>query len=227
MYELFVTSDLPPVLSRDELNNYFIKYKNGDLESRNIIIEHNIRLVINIVNRFFYNTSYDIKDLISVGLIGLIRSVDKFDITKNLQFSTCAYKYITNEILKYMKVNKKHTSNDSINKKIKDYNDELELSDILIDEDICIEEEVTDKIRDEEIRKIIMDLPSPKKEMVSLYFGFGEENRLNQRQIAEKYNVSNSYVSMIIGSSLQEITKKMVKIDIIDIPRKVRRKEKK
>lgn len=83
---LFIEADLPPVLNKKQINEYFKKYKEGDLEARNIIIIHNIKLVLNRVSLKYWNTLYDEKDLVSIGLIGLVKSVDTFDITKNFEF---------------------------------------------------------------------------------------------------------------------------------------------
>lgn len=103
----FIKSDLSQPFSEEELNIYFRNMKNGDLNARNAIIEHNIKLVINIVIKNFYNTPYEINELVSVGLIGLIKSVDTFDINKNVKFITYSVTCIKNEILEFLRKNKK------------------------------------------------------------------------------------------------------------------------
>jgi len=97
--ESFINVDLPLPLSMEELYCYFEKMKLGDQNARDVIICHNIRLVIDEVAKKFSNTSYDLKELVSVGLIGLIKSVDTFDISKGFYFSTYAVRCIDNEIL--------------------------------------------------------------------------------------------------------------------------------
>lgn len=83
--ELFIEDKLPNPLSQSELYSYFEKMKSGDTKAREIIIKHNIKLVFNQVIKRFYNAPYEKKELVS---IGLIKSVDTFDISKKLQFTT-------------------------------------------------------------------------------------------------------------------------------------------
>jgi len=94
---------LPEPLEKEELYNCFNKMSHGDTLAREEIIRHNIRFVIDRVKKLFNNTPYELNELVSIGIIGLIKSVDTFDIKKGAQFTTYASKCICNEILTFMK----------------------------------------------------------------------------------------------------------------------------
>ncbi len=127
--DLFIDSNLPKPLENEELYINYTKMKNGDIEARKNIIIHNIRLVKSEVLKRFSNCLYDLNELISIGLIGLIKSVDTFDITKKLQFSTYATKCIDNEIRMFMRKsdNYNYVNHVSLNQPIKIDKDGREL----------------------------------------------------------------------------------------------------
>ena len=104
----FCETTLPNPLSDEELKCYLLLAQSGDLSARNKIIVHNIRFVINYVLKNYHNTSYEVSDLISVGIIGLIYAISCFDITKEYDFVSYSCKCIKNEILKYFNKNNKH-----------------------------------------------------------------------------------------------------------------------
>ena len=112
--DLFIENKLPDILSKEELSEYFIKYRLGDYTARDKIIMCNIKLVLNEIFRKFFNSTYDKQELLSVGIIGLIKSVDTFDITKNYQFSTYALRCIDNEIAMFLNKEKKRDNDVSI-----------------------------------------------------------------------------------------------------------------
>ena len=96
---------LPPLSKEDELK-YLIKSKEGDIEARNILIEHNLRLVVFLAKKY-ENTSIDLEDLVSIGTIGLIKGVNTYKLDKNIKLATYASRCIDNEILMYLRKNKK------------------------------------------------------------------------------------------------------------------------
>ena len=102
----FTTESLPPILTKEQTKQLFIECKNGNSEARNELINHNIALVINQVVKKFCTNNYDRRDLVSIGLIGLIKSVDTFDVNRNISFSTYATKCIDNEILMFLRRDK-------------------------------------------------------------------------------------------------------------------------
>ena len=104
-FNLFNETLVQP-LEETELKEYLIKYKNGDLAAKDRIIKHNLIFVKYVVNKRFSNTNYDIDDLRSIGIVGLIKAIDTFDVNKNIKFTSYASKCIVNEILMFLRKNK-------------------------------------------------------------------------------------------------------------------------
>ncbi|MBQ8014621.1 MAG: sigma-70 family RNA polymerase sigma factor, partial [Clostridia bacterium] len=111
------TNSFPPALSAKEENEYLKRYKNGDLDAKNIIIEHNLRLVAHIIKKYSANSNEQ-DDLISIGTIGLIKAVNTFDDSKGIKLATYASKCIENEVLMYFRSQKKSAQDISINEPI-------------------------------------------------------------------------------------------------------------
>lgn len=107
--ELFIESKLLKPLPKKELYSYLEQCKQGNLKTREQIIIHNIRLVLNQIIKKFANTSYDKKELVSIGIIGLVKSVDTFDLDKKFEFTTYAIRCIDNEILMFLRKAKKQS----------------------------------------------------------------------------------------------------------------------
>ena len=103
----------PDPLSNEEEEEYIIKMKNGDMEARNKLIEHNLRLVAHIVKKFETSTN-DVDDLIGIGTVGLIKGIDTYSLSKKVKLTTYAAKCAENEILMYFRANKKNARNVSI-----------------------------------------------------------------------------------------------------------------
>ena len=100
------TDKLPPPLSKEDELKYLIRAKTGDEEARNILIEHNLRLVVFLAKKY-ENTTYDIEDLVSIGSIGLIKGINTYKIDKNIKLATYASRCISNEILMFLRKNKR------------------------------------------------------------------------------------------------------------------------
>ena len=105
---LFVgsTDVLPPPLSKEEELDYVLKARNGDIEARNKLIEHNLRLVVFLAKKY-ESTGYDLEDLVSIGSIGLIKGIETYKPDKNIKLATYSSRCIANEILMYIRKNKK------------------------------------------------------------------------------------------------------------------------
>lgn len=209
-------SNLPVPLKDDELYDLFNKAHNGDMMARNIIIEHNMRIVLHIAYKF-NNTPYDIDELISSGLLGLTKAVDTFDLERGLKFSTYAARCIYNEILMFIRNEKKHLNEMSLNKSLgndKDGN-ELIIEDVLVDEsvDFVRDYEVCDTNRI--IREVINKLPDRDRDVIFLFFGFESEKEYTQEEIANKFNISQSYVSRLIKKTLKEIKEELIRLKVI------------
>ena len=216
---------IPKSLSKQVIYELFDKVKKGDIAAREKIINHNIRLVLSRINKRFKNVEYDKKDLLSVGIIALISAVDTFDISKSTSFSTYAIICIDNAILNFVK---KVTADKKI---------------CSVDETIFIDETITklnmlstlssninlegDYIRKEvysAIRKLVDSLPDKDREIIIMYFGFGDNRRYTQREIAEKYNVSQVYISRIINKILYQFGNRLEKYGLVE-KRKIKKKE--
>lgn len=214
---LFIEQKLPDVLSDEEVYDCFKKMKNGDIEAREKIIIHNIRIVIYIASKFKY-ASYDMKELISTGFIGLIKSVDTFNISEGIKFSTYSARCITNEILMFMRKEKKYVNDKSLNEPVRVDDDESEINylDCFIDNSVDIILDYEKKESYEIIRKIINELQGIEKIIILKHFGFYENRRMTQSEIAKEIGVSQSYVSRILKNVLIKISVELKELGIME-----------
>lgn len=182
------------------------KIKQGDTSAREKLIKHNIRLVLREVCNKFSNVKYDKKDLVSEGIIGLMKAANTFDISKNVEFSTYAIRCIDNEILMFLRKNKKDGNVDSLDRIISNNttDDEFRVGDTLAD-DVDILEECVNNETYQIIRKIVNELPERDRKMIIMHFGFFNSKNYTQPELAEKFNLSQSYVSKLINRSLKRL----------------------
>lgn len=195
-----------PLSKQDELK-YLHLLSQKDEEARNMLIEHNLRLVAHIVKK------YDIKkmekdDLISVGTIGLIKAIDTYKLESGHKLTTYAAKCIENEILMFLRQNQKHSSTISLNECIqKDHDDTLQLMD-------CValpEEDVIDNfMKKENIQKMMSHfhiLQEREKDILTKRYGLFNHETMTQKAIAQEYNISRSYVSRIEKRAIIQLYK--------------------
>lgn len=180
----------------------------NDLRSKKVL--SNFGLVIYEINNRFFDTKIDFNDLIQIGLIGLIKAVDSFDISRNNTFSSYACKCIDNEILLELKKVKKALKDISMEEKISLEENEISLKDTIVDE-IDIEEYICNKDEDFNINNYTSTLSSKQKQVIELYFGFNGKPKLNQKQIGKIFNYSQSNISRLISASLKKIKKELLK----------------
>lgn len=207
---------LPKPLSKGEVYECFKKFKQGDLSAREQIIKCNIRLVISEVSKKFTNIGYEEEELLSIGLIGLIKSVDTFDIDKNFEFATYATRCIDNEILMFMRKGKKYINDRSLNDiiRLNDSSNSLELEDLISDSSIDIELDHEKKETLAILRYIMADLPPREKMIIMLHFGFIDDKLYTQREIAKKLNISQPQISRLIKKTLNTIKQMLISDDI-------------
>ena len=202
----------PPALSAKEEKEYLKKYKAGDTDAKNKIIEHNLRLVAHITKKYATNAN-EHDDLISIGTIGLIKAVNTFDDNKGIKLATYASRCIENEVLMYFRGQKKSSQDISINEPI-DSDSEgnpLTLMDIISVED-TVADEINIKIQTNQLYQYINELTDEReKTIIVLRYGLYGNTPLTQNQIAEKLNISRSYVSRIEKKVLEKLRKKFIK----------------
>lgn len=209
-FALHVTGagSFPPPLSAAKEEELLEKSRKGDLDARNKLIEHNLRLVAHIVKKY-YKTGADQDDMISIGTIGLIKAVSTFNAEKGIHLATYAARCIENEILMYFRNQKKSAQDVFISDPIdtdKDGN-ALTLIDIIADSGDIAEE--TDIKMDLERLKLIIPgcLDDREKKVIEMRYGLGGCEELTQRDIAKKLKISRSYVSRIEKSALEKLRK--------------------
>lgn len=212
---LFVTKVLEP-LSQEEILINFQKYYNGDMEAREKIINHNIRLVSLIISRMNSNMVYNKKELFSSGCLGLINAVDTFNANKGYSFSSYAYACIKNEIMVFIKKEHKHINNSSLEEIIfKDSGQTL--GETILDDKVHLEEDYEKAEIYGIVRQCVNELPYTEKRVVLLYYGFIDNKSYTQEEIGKILNYSKQYVSVILKKAKDIITLKLKKNGIIEM----------
>ena len=192
------TDILPEPLSKDKEDFYLSMLENGDEHAKDVLIEHNLRLVV-FLSKKYENTGVDLEDLVSIGTIGLIKGINTFSRDKNIKLATYASRCIDNEILMYVRKTKKLKTEVSIDASLSydSEGNELHLEDVLgTDKDI-----VTKGIEEEQNRNImineVMRLSPRDRDIIILRYGLMGNDELTQKEVAEKLGISQSYISRI------------------------------
>ena len=206
LFYLGSTDILPPPLSKEEEERLVTLSNNGDLNARNKLIEHNLRLVV-FLSKKYDNTMYDLEDLVSIGTIGLIKGVKTYKLDKNIKLATYASRCIDNEILMFLRKNKRRkvelSFEDSIN--LDSDGNELHLEDVLGTDENVVEKEYEDKIDKEVLKKEIENLPKRDKEILSLRYGLNGKDEFTQKEVADKLGISQSYISRIEKKAINKL----------------------
>lgn len=189
---------LPEPLSKDDEVKYVMMAMEDDEDARNKLIEHNLRLVVFLAKKY-ENTGVDLEDLVSIGTIGLIKGVNTYKLDKNIKLATYASRCIDNEILMFLRKNKRRKGEISFEDSLS-YDaegNELHLEDILgTENDIVtkgIEESDDKKILQEEISK----LNERDKKIMTLRYGLFNHKEMTQKNVAKVLGISQSYISRI------------------------------
>ncbi len=204
----------PKQLSAQEEKKYLELYANGDMNARNILVEHNLRLVAHIAKK--YSNEYNADDLISVGIIGLIKGINTFNPKKNTKIAAYISRCIDNEILMFLRSTKKQGNEVSLEECIgtdKDGNN-LTIADIIPAENGDIVEEISVKA---DIKKLyrIMGKALKKSEMdiIIWRYGIGGVKKKTQKEIAKILGISRSYVSRIEKKALKKLAEEFKKTE--------------
>ena len=203
------TDKLPPPLSKEEENSLVIEAQNGNEKARNILIEHNLRLVVFIAKKYD-TTGYDLEDLVSIGSIGLIKGISTYKLNKNIKLATYASRCIANEILMFIRKNKKQKAEVSLEEPLNfdAEGNELHLEDVLGTEDDIVSKTFEGKLNRELLENQIKLLKGRDKEIMILRYGLNNEKEYTQKEVAQKLGISQSYISRIekkVINNLQEL----------------------
>ena len=198
IYFVGSTDKLPEPLSRAEEERLVLLNMEGNNDAKSKLIEHNLRLVV-FLSKKYENTGVDLEDLVSIGTIGLIKGVNTYKLDKNIKLATYASRCIDNEILMYLRKNKRRKGEISLEDSLS-YDaegNELHLEDVIgTDSDI-----VTKGIEDENDRKALYEeiakLKGRDKKIMILRYGLFGNKEMTQKDVAELLNISQSYISRI------------------------------
>jgi len=206
------TDILPEPLSKEEEEKYVDMFQNGDLKARDKLIEHNLRLVV-YLSKKYENTKVELEDLVSIGTIGLIKGINTYKNDKNIKLATYASRCIDNEILMYLRKNKKRKADVSLDESLSfdSEGNELHLEDILgTEKDI-----VTKDLEENDLRKIMLKeigkLNERDKQIMVLRYGLNDTKEYTQKEVAELLGISQSYISRIEKKVISKISS-MIKI---------------
>ncbi len=203
-------SSFPKPLSPDEEREYLERFANGDTKARDVLIEHNLRLVAHIVKK--YGQTEEADDLISVGSLGLIKALNTYKMGHGTQFSTYAAKCIENEILMLIRANKKHKNTVSIEDVLgtDDEENEITIGDLNFDDEQDVAKVVERKCVSERLNELLkVHLSKREYQIICLRYGLNGNPVLPQREVAKKLNISRSYISRLEKKSLEILRKKI------------------
>ncbi len=203
----------PQPLSVREEREYLERYKEGDLEAREVLINRNLRLVAHVAKKY-QGTDYEMEDLLSVGTIGLIKAVNTFKSEKGSRLATYAAKCVENEILMLFRANKKYSKEVSIYEPIGTDKDgeTVSLMDIL---ELEGKEALEQVILNQDIRNLHESinniLNETEKTVIRMRYGLFESKEYTQREVAKVLGISRSYVSRIEKKALEKLKEALLK----------------
>ena len=210
LYYVGATDKLPPPLSKEVELKYLILFHSGDMEARNILIEHNLRLVVFLAKKF-ETKKYDLEDLVSIGSIGLIKGINTYKIDKNIRLATYASRCISNEILMFLRKVKKNNIETSMDEAL-NYDAEgnlLKLEDIIGTDPNMVSDELESILNKEVLEKEILSLKSRDREIMTLRYGLNNTKEYTQKEVASMLGISQSYISRIEKKVIKKLKSTM------------------
>lgn len=204
---------LPPPLTREEETDVLSRLDAGDEEARQVLIERNLRLVVYIARRF-ENTGINIEDLISIGTIGLIKSVNTYRTDKNIKLATYASRCIENEILMYLRKNSSQRGEVSLDEPLNtDWDgNELLLSDVLGTEADTVMRPIEDDVDRQLLAAAIEKLSEREREIIVMRFGLNGGKEQTQKEVADQLGISQSYISRLEKRIINRLKKEILKM---------------
>ncbi len=212
LYYIGGTDVLPAPLKGEEELRALKRLEEGDESARQLLIERNLRLVVFIARRF-ENTGVFLEDLISIGTIGLVKSINTYRTDKKIKLATYASRCIENEILMYIRKISNQKTEVSLDEPINmDYDgNELLLSDILGTEEDMILRPMEDQVDLCLLRQAVWDLPDREREIICMRFGLEGVKALTQKEVATKLGISQSYISRLEKRIMNRLRKEILK----------------
>ena len=206
------TDILPEPLSKEEEEKYVDMFQNGDLKARDKLIEHNLRLVV-YLSKKYENTKVELEDLVSIGTIGLIKGINTYKNDKNIKLATYASRCIDNEILMYLRKNKKRKADVSLDESLSfdSEGNELHLEDILGTENDIVTKDLEENDMRQKKLKEICKINERDKQIMVLRYGLNDTKEYTKKEVAELLGISQSYISRIEKKVISKISS-MIKI---------------
>ena len=203
---------LPPPLNKQDEEIAIAEMTNGSLYYKQLLIEHNLRLVVYIAKRF-ENTGIGLEDLISLGTIGLIKAINTYNPTKNIKLATYASRCIENEILMYLRKYSNVKTEVSLDEPLNtDWDgNELLLSDVLGTDDDAVSRPLEDDADKKMLRESISMLNPRERRIIELRFGLQGTREFTQKEVAEIMGISQSYISRLEKRTISRLHKEMTR----------------
>ena len=204
---------LPQPLTADEEIKMLEKLKLGETGIKDCLIERNLRLVVYIAKRF-ENTGVDLDDLVSVGTIGLIKSVNSFNADKNIKLATYASRCIENEILMHLRRTVKIKSEVSFDEPLNTDHEgnELVLSDVMGTDSDIVYKKIENGVENELLIEALHKLNGREREIMELRYGLNGEDEKTQKQVADLLGISQSYISRLEKKIISRLKKEFSKM---------------
>ena len=200
---------LPPPLKGQQEKEIIEKAVSGDQKARDLLIEHNLRLVVYVAKRYDNSANCPLEDLISIGTIGLVKAINTFKADKNIKLATYASRCIENEILMHLRKNKKLNLEVSLNEVIGVDRDgsEIVLEELIDNKEKPIIDQIYQKDNIDTFLNIFHILTPKEQDILSKRYGLNNYDKMTQNEIAKEYHISRSYVSRIEKKALIKLLK--------------------
>lgn len=203
---------LPEPLNEEEERFYVLKMLDHDISARNVLIEHNMRLVVFIAKRF-ESPKVLLEDLISIGSMGLIKGVETFKLDKNIKLATYASRCIENEILMFLRKVSKQKNEVSLDEALNVDGDgnELLLADVIpTNQTLALDEAISNE-KERMMYEAVEKLNAREREIITLRFGLYKTEELTQKEVADKLGISQSYISRLEKKIIDKLKLEMEK----------------
>ena len=212
LYYIGGSDILPPPLKGQQELDALEALEQGSEEAKQLLIEHNLRLVV-YISRRFENTGVGLEDLISIGTIGLIKGISTYRREKNIKLATYCSRCIENEILMYIRKTAGQRVEVSLDEPINmDYDgNELLLSDILGTEEDVVTGRLEDDVDLAVLRDALRQLPEREQQIIRMRYGLEGQQELTQKEVAEKLGISQSYISRLEKRIMVRLRKEMMR----------------